>query len=232
MPVRKLTNNNQPEHNSHLRAQRPVGKKRELRNRFRYILFFKPYGVLCQFTDEEKRKTLSDFGPFPSDVYAAGRLDFDSEGLVLLTNDGTMKHRLLDPKFQHPRTYLVQIERIPDESALNQLRSGVLIEEKKTLPAEVRLLSEEPMLPERPVPIRFRKTVPTCWIELTLTEGRNRQVRKMTASVGYPTLRIVRISVANLTIAGLLPGQHREITENEFTELKKILYRGNRSGRN
>ncbi|MBI3189837.1 MAG: pseudouridine synthase [Ignavibacteriales bacterium] len=232
MPVRKLTKKRDSRRISHDRRFTTRGKQQEQPNHLRYILFFKPYGVLSQFTDEAGRTTLADFGPFPPNVYSVGRLDNDSEGLLLLTNDGALKHVLIEPKFNHPRTYLVQVERIPDESALNQLRNGVLIEGKKTLPAEVKLLSEPPLLPERSVPIRFRKTVPTCWLELTLREGRNRQVRKMTAAVGYPTLRIVRIRIANLTIAGLLPGQHREITENEFTELKKILYRGNRSGRN
>ncbi|MBI5216951.1 MAG: pseudouridine synthase [Ignavibacteriae bacterium] len=232
MPVRKLTKQSGSRRTSHVHDSATHLSKRNQPNRFRYIVFFKPYGVLCQFTDEEGRKTFSDFGPFPPDVYAAGRLDFDSEGLVLLTNDGTMKHRLLEPKFHHPRTYMVQIERIPDETVLTQLKGGVVIEGKKTLPAIVKLLSEEPNLPERPVPIRFRKTVPTAWLEITLKEGRNRQVRKMTAAVGHPALRLVRIKIANLTIGKLVPGQHREVSVAELTELKKILYQGSTSGKN
>jgi 23S rRNA pseudouridine2457 synthase len=227
MPVRKVTTKRVSQRNSQL--QRREG---ELSHRFRYFLFFKPYGVLCQFTDEEGRSTLADFGPFPSDVYAAGRLDFDSEGLLLLTNDGVLKHRLLEPKFHHPRTYLVQVERLPDNNSLNHLRKGVVIEGTKTLPSEVKLLTDVPNLPERPVPIRFRKSVQTAWLKITLKEGRNRQVRKMTAAVGHPALRLVRIEIANLVIGDLLPGHHREVTEAELTELKKILYRGNRSGKN
>ncbi len=232
MPVRKLTKKGHLRRDSHPYRSTTRGKKRGQPNRHKYILFFKPYGVLCQFTDEEGRSTLADFGPFPSDVYAAGRLDSDSEGLVLLTNDGELKHQLIEPKFGHERRYLVQVERIPDETALNQLRKGVVVEGTKTLPAEVKLLSDEPALPERPVPIRFRKTVPTAWLELTLREGRNRQVRRMTAAVGHPTLRIVRIKIANLVFGNLLPGQHREVSERELTALKKILSAGNRSGRN
>lgn len=191
------------------------------------ILLHKPYGVLCQFTDTEGRMTLSGLGSFPSDVYPAGRLDFDSEGLLLLTNDGMLKHLLLEPWFHHPRTYLVQVERVPTGAALHLLRKGIVIEGKKTLPAEVYLLSEEPALPDRPVPIRFRKNVPTAWLKICLREGRNRQVRKMTASVGHPALRLVRIAIANLTLEGLQPGEHREVSEAELKELKKILSKGN-----
>src|SRR5713101_7418090 len=171
--------------------------------RYRYFLFNKPYGVLCQFTDKDGRATLADFGKFPKDVYPAGRLDFDSEGLVLLTNDGILKHTLLDPKFQHPRTYLVQVERVPSEEALEELRRGVVIERKRTLPAEVTILDNEPQISPRLVPIRNRKNVPTAWLQITLGEGRNRQVRKMTAAVGHPALRLVRIAICNLTLEGL-----------------------------
>jgi 23S rRNA pseudouridine2457 synthase len=183
------------------------------------ILFYKPYGVLSQFTPEGRWDSLAAFGPFPPDVYPVGRLDTDSEGLLLLTNDNALKHRLTDPRFGHTRTYLVQVERIPDEPALELLRNGVTIERERTRPAAVRLLAEGPLLPPRSVPIRFRKSVPTAWIELTLQEGRNRQVRKMTAAAGHPTLRLVRISVGTLTLAGLQPGEHRTLTPAEVTAL-------------
>jgi 23S rRNA pseudouridine2457 synthase len=180
-----------------------------------YIIFYKPYGVLSQFTDISGRKTLSDFGPFPKDVYPVGRLDADSEGLLLLTNDNKAKHQLLEPRQGHTRTYLVQVERIPTTQALLKLRSGVMIEGKKTKEAAVHALEGERELPPREVPIRFRKNVQTSWLEITLTEGRNRQVRKMTASVGHPTLRLVRVSQGPLILAGLKPGEHRELTETE-----------------
>ncbi|HEY4613103.1 MAG TPA: pseudouridine synthase [Bacteroidota bacterium] len=193
--------------------------------RYHYILFNKPYGVLSQFTSEAGRMTLKDFGPFPRDIYPVGRLDADSEGLLLLTNDNAVKHRLTDPRFEHPRTYLVQVERIPTQEALRRLSEGVVIEGKKTKPAEVRLLDGEPKLPPRSVPIRQRKNVPTAWIELTLREGRNRQVRKMTAAVGHPTLRIVRIRIATLSVEGLLSGEHRVLTEGEENTLQDSVTR-------
>jgi len=191
--------------------------------RFHYIIMFKPYGVLSQFTPEAGHDSLKDFGPFPKGVYPVGRLDADSEGLMLLTDDTDVNHRLTTPRFHHERTYLVQIERIPGENSLRQLREGVLIEGKPTLPAIVRLLYGEPPLPPRLVAIRFRKNVPTCWIEITLTEGRNRQVRKMTAAIGHPTLRLVRTRIAFLSLNGLLPGESRVLTETEVDDLKKLI---------
>lgn len=189
----------------------------------RYILFYKPYDVLTQFTDSDpggtKRRTLKDYISV-ADVYPVGRLDRDSEGLLLLTNDGLLQHKLSDRKYHHERTYWVQVERIPDEAALNQLRAGVEIQDYRTRPAKVHLLTQEPLLPPRDPPIRFRKNVPTAWLEIALTEGRNRQVRRMTAAVGFPTLRLVRVAIAHLRLLGLEPGQWRDLTS---TELKQLL---------
>ena len=182
----------------------------------KYILFYKPCAVLSQFSPEQGKQTLKDFLSLPKDVYPVGRLDYDSEGLLLLTNDNAVKHELTDPKFHHPKTYLAQVERIPTEEALNRLRNGVAIEGKITQPVDVRLLTEEPNLPPRSVPIRFRKTVPTAWIEITLREGRNRQVRKMTAAVGHPTLRLVRIKIGSLGIGNLKPGEWNEVRKSEI----------------
>lgn len=188
-----------------------------------YILFYKPYGVLSQFTREKNHKALCDFGPFPKDVYAAGRLDADSEGLLFLTNDTAVNHRLTDPKFEHERTYIVQIEGIPDDDDLARLSSGVVIEAKRTKPAIVRLFDHEPDFPARVIPVRFRKNVPTAWLEIALREGRNRQVRKMTAAVGHPTLRLVRTSIAFLTLKELHPCEHRELTSEEIEKLCSML---------
>lgn len=179
----------------------------------RYILFNKPYAVLSQFTPQEGKRTLKEFG-FPKGVYPVGRLDYDSEGLLLLTDDNEIKHKLTDPKFELPKTYLAQVERIPTEESMQQLRRGIVLEGKKTKPASAQLLGEEPNLPPRSVPIRFRKTVPTAWIELTIREGRNRQVRKMTAAIGHPTLRLIRIKIGSVEIGGLLPGTWKEIQKN------------------
>lgn len=196
---------------------------------YKYLLFYKPYDVLSQFSDnstgETKVSTLKDYIPVAS-VYPVGRLDRDSEGLMLLTNHGLLQHRLSHPSFQHRRTYWAQVERIPDETALQHLRQGVEIQDYRTRPAQVQLLSEEPSLPLREPPIRYRKNVPTCWMELTLTEGRNRQVRKMTAAVGFPTLRLVRVAIAHLRLEGLQPGQWRDLTPAEVKELHKLVRLG------
>lgn len=183
------------------------------------ILFHKPYGVLSQFTRESGKPSLADFGPFPPDVYPVGRLDADSEGLLLLTNDTALKHRLTSPGHGHAKTYLVQIERLPDVLALETLRKGVMIRGKKTRPAKVKLLESDPGLGERSVPIRFRKSVPTAWIEITLTEGRNRQIRHMTAAVGHPTLRLIRVRIGNLRLGELATGKSRRLTEDEIRQL-------------
>ena len=182
------------------------------------IRFWKPYGVLTKFTDEEGRPTLADYIDLPG-IYAAGRLDMDSEGLLLLTDDTRINHRLTEPKFEHPRTYLVQVERIPDEAALDQLRRGIKLKDGMTRPAQARLLESPPDLPPRPTPIRYRKNVPDCWLELTLTEGRNRQVRRMTAAIGHPTLRLVRSAIGPVTLEGLQPGQWKALNEQEIAAL-------------
>jgi len=193
----------------------------------KYILFYKPYGVLCQFTDnsDNPRPTLKDYIPIP-EVYSVGRLDRDSEGLLLLTDNGQLKNRLTEPKFAHPRTYYVQVEGIPDRSALDKLSNGITIKNYRTRKAKVRLFSSEPNLPLRIPPIRDRKLIPTSWLEITLTEGKNRQVRRMTAAVGFPTLRLVRMSIGSdahrLDLSGLNPGEWRELSANETEKLLKF----------
>jgi len=177
------------------------------------ILFNKPYGVLCQFTDrsEPPRPTLAKFIATPN-VYPAGRLDFDSEGLLVLTDDGAVAHRLTDPKHTLAKTYLVQVEGVPDETALQKLRAGVVLNDGPTLPAEARALGTVPdgLWPRDP-PVRFRKTVPDAWIELTIREGRNRQVRRMTAAVGLPTLRLIRVRTGSYALDDLKPGESRTV---------------------
>ncbi len=195
---------------------------------YRYLLFNKPYDVLSQFSeatgsqassDSPPPRTLKDYIAVPG-VYPVGRLDRDSEGLLLLTDHGWMQHRLSHPRFQHPRTYWVQVERVPDDSALNQLRQGVAVQDYKTRPAQVQLI--EPMLLPRDPPIRVRQHIPTAWLEMILTEGRNRQVRRMTAAVGFPTLRLVRVSIAHLQLGSLAPGQWRDLTSEELTLLERL----------
>jgi len=175
------------------------------------IAFNKPHGVLCQFTDRSTppRHTLAEFIR-QKDVYAAGRLDFDSEGLLLLTDDGALAHRLTDPRHKQAKTYLVQVEGVVTTAALDALRRGVMLNDGPTLPAQARLLDASPdWLWPRDPPVRFRKSVPEAWLELTIREGRNRQVRRMTAAVGLPTLRLIRTRVGEHALDGLAPGESR-----------------------
>lgn len=174
------------------------------------IAFNKPHLVHCKFTDDQGRPTLSSFG-LPPRVYVAGRLDHDSEGLLLLTDDGKLNQRLTDPRFKQPKTYLVQVEGTSSEEALSKLRNGVLLNDGPTLPAMARAIDPPAWIWPRVPPVRFRKTVPDGWIELVIREGRNRQVRRMTASVGLPTLRLVRIAIGEHRLADLAPGMWREI---------------------
>ncbi|MFN0252969.1 MAG: pseudouridine synthase [Kofleriaceae bacterium] len=174
------------------------------------IAFNKPHLVHCKFTDDAGRPTLASYG-LPPRVYTAGRLDHDSEGLLLLTDDGPLNQRLTDPRFKQPKTYLVQVEGTSSEEALAKLRTGVALSDGPTLPAEVKAIEPPAWIWPRVPPVRFRKTVPDCWLELIIREGRNRQVRRMTASVGLPTLRLVRVAIGTHHLDGLLPGQWREI---------------------
>jgi 23S rRNA pseudouridine2457 synthase len=174
------------------------------------IAFNKPFNVLCQFTDHSTppRRTLAEFG-LPPDVYPAGRLDYDSEGLLLLTDDGRLASRLTDPKHKQAKTYWAQVEGVPDEIALSRLRAGVELNDGLTLPAQARLLEPSPTLWPRNPPIRFRKNIPDAWLELTIREGRNRQVRRMTAAVSLSTLRLVRVAIGVHHLDGLQPGEWR-----------------------
>lgn len=194
------------------------------------LLFYKPYHVLSHFTGEPGQTTLKDFIPVPG-VYAAGRLDMDSEGLLLLSDDGRLIQRLTDPRFEHPKTYYVQLEGIVSDEALEMLRTGVVLRGRKTSLAVVERI-DEPDLPPRPVPVRDYH--PTSWIKIELREGRNRQVRRMTAAAGYPTLRLVRVAIGVLTLGNLKPGEWRWLTSEEIARLsaphvKSVLPRNRRS---
>lgn len=177
------------------------------------LLLNKPYNVLCQFTDSEKRQTLADFVPIKG-IYPAGRLDRDSEGLVLLTDDGSLQHRISHPRHKLEKTYWVQVEGIPDEQAIAALCTGVQLKDGKTAPAKARVIHEPDLWPRQP-PIRVRAQIPTTWLELTITEGRNRQVRRMTAAIGHPTLRLIRSKIGPWSVAGLAPGKWQEAKTSE-----------------
>lgn len=176
------------------------------------IAFYKPFGVVSQFTPVGGHDTLASFH-IPPGLYPVGRLDHDSEGLLLLTRNNRIKHRLTDPKFHHPKTYWVQVEGVPEEPQLAPLRNGLLIQGKWTLPAEARVLTPPDSIPPRIPPIRFRKTVPDSWLEITLTEGRNRQIRRMTAAIGFPTLRLIRVRQAGIFLFDLniAPGMWKPV---------------------
>lgn len=178
----------------------------------RLIRFNKPYGVLSQFTAEGRWQGLKDYIDLPG-VYVAGRLDADSEGLLLLTSDGKLQARIADPRFKMEKTYWVQVEGIPNEAALAALRHGVVLNDGPTLPARARLLEPTPAVWPRNPPIRERKAIPTAWIELAIREGRNRQVRRMTAAVGHPTLRLIRAAIGPYTLDGLAPGTWQELQD-------------------
>jgi 23S rRNA pseudouridine2457 synthase len=190
---------------------------RLLHRRSRVLLaFHKPYGVLSQFTPEpgSRWRTLGEFG-FPRDVYSLGRLDADSEGLLLLTDEAGLNSRLLDPERQHPRQYWAQVERVPSAAAIAQLERGIDLGDFKTLPCRARLLDPPPAIPPREPPIRYRKNIPDAWLELTLVEGKNRQVRRMTAAGGHPTLRLIRACIGTFELGPLARGKWRELTTEE-----------------
>ena len=180
----------------------------------RYIAFHKPYGVLSQFTGEPNQRTLAEFN-FPKEVYAAGRLDKDSEGLLLLTDDGPLKHKLLHPNNNHKKTYWVQVEGIPTPESLLELQSGVLIKGYRTKPCKAAIIPK-PDIPPRKPPIRERKSIPTTWLSITISEGKNRQVRRMTAKVGYPTLRLIRMQIEGVTLESLSLGQWKNIRKSDI----------------
>lgn len=195
---------------------------------FKYYIFFKPYNCLSQFTREHPTHiTLADFCKgIPKNVFPVGRLDKDSEGLLLLTNDPSINNKLLNPKFKHSRTYLAQVEGIPTKEAIDALNTGVEINLKKiihrTLPAKVQLLENQPITDERVPPIRVRKSIPDSWLKIELTEGKNRQVRKMCAKVGFPVLRLLRVEIENINLEKMIPGELKSISKEEFYQKLKL----------
>ncbi|MCP4914753.1 MAG: pseudouridine synthase [Oligoflexia bacterium] len=179
----------------------------------KYIAFYKPFNCVSQFTGEGV--TLSEYN-LPSEVYAAGRLDKDSEGLLLLTNDGPFIKKVTDPKNDKEKIYWVQVEKIPEKKDLEKLSRGVVIKGYKTKPCQVKILEPEPKVFDRDPPIRERKNIPTCWLEIKLTEGKNRQVRRMTAAIGFPTLRLIRVAIGKLNLGNLKPGEYREVKKSDI----------------
>ena len=190
------------------------------------IAFNKPHGVVSQFTpDGSKNRTLAEFG-IPAGVYPLGRLDADSEGLLLLSDEGELNARLLRPEHQHGREYWVQVDRVPTPEAIAQIERGVMIEGRRTLPCKARILEPQPVVAERVPPIRFRKNVPTCWVAMELVEGKNRQVRRMTAAVGFPTLRLMRVRIGGFGLGKLGAGMWRELTREERLAVFGVVKKG------
>ena len=188
--------------------------------KLKYFVLNKPYGYLSQFTDKLNRKTLSNLKNIPKNIYPIGRLDIDSEGLLLISNDKLLVDYLLNPQNSHEKEYLAQVEGIPTEEEMNKFRSGLIIENQKTLPAQIEVINS-PNLPDRVPPIRRRMNIPVYWTKIVITEGRNRQVRKMTAAIGHPTLRLIRIRIKNITLGNLKAGEIRELNKIEIRKLKK-----------
>lgn len=182
---------------------------------YRYILFHKPFNVLSQFTPENDARTLAEFG-LPKDVYPAGRLDKDSEGLLLLTNDGPLIEKILKPSNEKEKTYWALVEKEPSYESIQQFEQGLLIENYKTMPAKLKVLTPQPEVPPRDPPVRIRKAFKDFWVEITLTEGKNRQVRKMTAAIGHPTIRLIRKKILNCDLENLSPGEWREIEKKDI----------------
>ncbi|MCX6156038.1 MAG: pseudouridine synthase [Candidatus Kapabacteria bacterium] len=195
----------------------------------KYYSVYKPFKVLSQFTSEEGKASLADLYHFEDDVYPIGRLDYDSEGLLILTNDNYLKYKLIEPKFHHERVYLVQVEGLPDHNSLDSIKNGVLLNIRGrnflTDKCEISILEAEPDIPQRNPPIRFRKNIPTSWLKIILSEGKNRQVRKMTASVGLPTLRLIRFSIENLTIGNMISGEVRQYQKDDIYKKLNIKLR-------
>ena len=180
-----------------------------------YLAFYKPYGILSQFTSDNPNETLAKFN-LPKDIYACGRLDKDSEGLLLLTNDGELINRMLNPKSEKEKTYWVQVEKIPSYDDLKKLQAGLSIENYKTKPCKAFILDPQPEIPERNPPVRKRQSIPTCWLEIILTEGKNRQIRKMTAAIGFPTLRLIRKKIGVLSLIGINEGEFKIVKKEDI----------------